>query len=71
MPPVTPSLLHVKKMVANWNRNLKFISQLPHFFSLHILREDEAYSRHPGSLYRVFVRLGSRKVESQIQMYIL
>ena len=29
------------------------------------LREDKAYSRHPGSLYRVFVRLGFRqKVES-------
>ena len=29
------------------------------------LREDKAYSRHPGSLYRVFVRLGYRKkVES-------
>lgn len=29
------------------------------------LREDKAYSRHPGSLYRVFVRLGfRRKVES-------
>ena len=25
------------------------------------LREDKAYSRHPGSLYRVFVRLGFRK----------
>ena len=25
------------------------------------LREDKAYSRHPGSLYRVFVRLGYRK----------
>ena len=25
------------------------------------LREDKAYSRHPGSLYRVFVRLGCRK----------
>lgn len=29
------------------------------------LREDKAYSRHPGSLYRVFVKLGYRKkVES-------
>lgn len=29
------------------------------------LREEKAYSRHPGSLYRVFVRLGYRKkVES-------
>ena len=29
------------------------------------LRQDKAYSRHPGSLYRVFVRLGYRKkVES-------
>ena len=29
------------------------------------LREEKAYSRHPGSLYRVFVRLGFRKkVES-------
>lgn len=29
------------------------------------LREDKAYKRHPGSLYRVFVRLGYRKkVES-------
>ena len=29
------------------------------------LRKDKAYSRHPGSLYRVFVRLGFRKkVES-------
>lgn len=29
------------------------------------LREDKAYSRHPGSLYRVFVRLGFRqKIES-------
>ena len=29
------------------------------------LREDKAYSRHPGSLYRVFIRLGYRKkVES-------
>ena len=29
------------------------------------LREDKGYSRHPGSLYRVFVRLGYRKhVES-------
>ena len=29
------------------------------------LREEIAYSRHPGSLYRVFVRLGFRtKVES-------
>ena len=29
------------------------------------LREEKAYSRHPGSLYRVFVRLGyRRKVES-------
>ena len=29
------------------------------------LRQDKAYSRHPGSLYRVFVRLGFRKtVES-------
>ena len=29
------------------------------------LREDKAYFRHPGSLYRVFVRLGFRKkVES-------
>ena len=29
------------------------------------LREDKAYSRHPGSLYRVFVRLGFRqKAES-------
>lgn len=29
------------------------------------LREDKAYKRHPGSLYRVFVRLGFRKkVES-------
>ena len=29
------------------------------------LREDKAYSRHPGSLYRIFVRLGFRKkVES-------
>ena len=29
------------------------------------LREDKAYSRHPGSLYRVFIRLGFRqKVES-------
>lgn len=25
------------------------------------LREDKAYARHPGSLYRVFVRLGFRK----------
>lgn len=25
------------------------------------LRQDKAYSRHPGSLYRVFVRLGYRK----------
>jgi transposase InsO family protein len=25
------------------------------------LREDKSYSRHPGSLYRVFVRLGLRK----------
>lgn len=25
------------------------------------LREEKAYSRHPGSLYRVFVRLGFRK----------
>ena len=25
------------------------------------LREDKAYSRHPGSLYRVFIRLGLRK----------
>ena len=25
------------------------------------LREDKAYSRHPGSLYRIFVRLGFRK----------
>ena len=25
------------------------------------LREEKAYSRHPGSLYRVFVRLGYRK----------
>ena len=25
------------------------------------LREDKSYSRHPGSLYRVFVRLGFRK----------
>ena len=25
------------------------------------LREDKAYSRHPGSLYRVFVRLGFRQ----------
>lgn len=25
------------------------------------LREDKAYRRHPGSLYRVFVRLGFRK----------
>lgn len=25
------------------------------------LRQDKAYSRHPGSLYRVFVRLGFRK----------
>lgn len=32
------------------------------------LREDKAYSRHPGSLYRVFVRLGFRKkVESTKQ----
>lgn len=29
------------------------------------LRQDKAYSRHPGSLYRVFIRLGYRKkVES-------
>ena len=29
------------------------------------LRQEKAYSRHPGSLYRVFVRLGCRKkVES-------
>lgn len=29
------------------------------------LRQEKAYSRHPGSLYRVFVRLGYRKkVES-------
>ena len=29
------------------------------------LREDKAYSRHPGSLYRVFIRLGlHKKVES-------
>lgn len=29
------------------------------------LREDKAYSRHPGSLYRVFIRLGFRqKVDS-------
>ena len=29
------------------------------------LREEKAYSRHPGSLYRVFIRLGFRKkVES-------
>ena len=29
------------------------------------LREEKSYSRHPGSLYRVFVRLGyRRKVES-------
>ena len=29
------------------------------------LRQEKAYSRHPGSLYRVFVRLGFRKkVES-------
>lgn len=25
------------------------------------LREDKAYSRHPGSLYRVFIRIGLRK----------
>jgi len=25
------------------------------------LREDKAYSRHPGSLYRIFVKLGFRK----------
>lgn len=25
------------------------------------LRKNKAYSRHPGSLYRVFVRLGFRK----------
>ena len=25
------------------------------------LRQDKAYSRHPGSLYRIFVRLGYRK----------
>lgn len=28
------------------------------------LREDKAYIRHPGSLYRVFVRLGFRKKRS-------
>lgn len=34
------------------------------------LREDKAYSRHPGSLYRVFVRLGFRKkVESTKKKY--
>ena len=28
------------------------------------LRESKSYSRHPGSLYRVFVRLGFRKIVS-------
>ena len=36
------------------------------------LREDKAYSRHPGSLYRVFVRLGYRKkVESDEKWELL
>ena len=31
------------------------------------LREEKAYSRHPGSLYRVFVRLGFKKRSSRLK----
>lgn len=50
------------KWICNYHRRNPNISICELYGKL---REDKAYSRHPGSLYRVFVRLGFRKrVES-------
>jgi Integrase core domain. len=47
------------KDLHRWNPNISICEMYGK------LREEKAYSRHPGSLYRVFVRLGFRKkVES-------
>ena len=50
----------------SWIRN--FVRRNPNISTCELygkLREQKAYSRHPGSLYRIFVRLGYRKkVES-------
>jgi len=50
------------KWICDYHRRNPYISICELYGKL---REDKAYSRHPGSLYRVFVRLGfRRKVES-------
>ena len=50
------------KWIMDLHRRKKDISVCEMYTKL---REQHAYSRHPGSLYRVFVRLGYRKkVES-------
>lgn len=47
------------KWIKDYHRRNPNISSICKLYGK--LREDKAYSRHPGSLYRVFVRLGFRK----------
>ena len=56
---------HTQEELA-WIRNYHWCSPNISVCELYgKLRQEKAYSRHPGSLYRVFVRLGYRKkVES-------